>query len=190
MAVRTGDTPQRERQRMLRTPPPVSRSRPEVPAWVVRLVDRLLRPQPAHRLQDGIAVVAAIDAREVPRDWRHAWSPRRAAWAAGAVAALALAAAGGWWLERGTTVPLAKADPLDRLLVMPVQSEDLPTVRAIALGAHLRNAFAARDGIAVVDAERTLQAQRQLGATGAAAGIADARSPFPAEIINALGQFC
>nr|MBA3486823.1 serine/threonine protein kinase [Lysobacter sp.] len=33
-------------QRMLRTPPPITRYRPESPDWVARLVDKLLRPQP------------------------------------------------------------------------------------------------------------------------------------------------
>src|SRR5690606_25818687 len=155
-------------QRMLRTPPPVTSVRADVPGWVARLVDRLLRPQPAHRLQDGAAVVAAIDAREVPRDWRHAWSPRRAGWAAAGVVALGPAAGGGWWLERGSAAPVAPAEPLDRLLVMPLQAEGVPAARAVALGVHLRNDLAERDERPVVDAERTLQAQQQLGATGGA----------------------
>ncbi|HEU4813113.1 MAG TPA: tetratricopeptide repeat protein [Xanthomonadaceae bacterium] len=161
-------------QRMMRTPDPITRVRPEVPAWVARLVDRLLRPQPAHRLQDGAAVMAAIDRREVPRDWRQAWPVRHAGLAAGAVLALALAIGAGWWLQRGNAPVLAVSPPLDRLLVMPLQAEALPAARAAALGAHLRDGLAAREGLAVVDRERTLQAQRQLDATGGAPADPDA----------------
>ena len=161
-------------QRMMRTPAPVTGMRPEVPAWVARLVDRLLRPQPAHRLQDGAAVVAAIDRREVPRDWRQAWPVRHAGVVAGAVVVLALAIGTGWWLQRGDAPAIAASPPLARLLVMPLQAEGLPAERATALGAHLRDGLAAREGHAVVDRERTLQAQRQLDATGGAPADPDA----------------
>ena len=161
-------------QRMMRTPVPVSSIRPEVPAWVARLVDRLLRPQPAHRLQDAAAVVSAIDRREVPRDWRQAWPMRHARIAAVAVVAIGIAVATGWWLQRGNDTALAASPPLDRLLVMPLQAEALPAPHAAALGAHLRDGLAAREGLAVVDRERTLQAQRQLDATGGATADPDA----------------
>ena len=58
-------------QRLVGPPPPIRSLRAEVPAWVDRLLDRLLRPQPAHRLQSAQAVVAAIDREHVPRDWRR-----------------------------------------------------------------------------------------------------------------------
>src|SRR6478672_294900 len=88
-------------QRLVRTPDPVSRKRPDTPAWVVRLVDRLLRTQPSHRLQHARDVVAAIERRDVPRDFR----PTRAVML-GVAAVLALAAAGGgwWWTTQRTTV--------------------------------------------------------------------------------------
>src|SRR5690606_36867562 len=49
-----------------------------------------------------------------------------------------------------------------------LQAEGMPAARAVALGVHLRNDLAERDERPVVDAERTLQAQQQLGATGGA----------------------
>ncbi|WP_394540624.1 serine/threonine-protein kinase [Lysobacter enzymogenes] len=160
-------------QRMLRTPPPVSRLRADAPAWLVRLTDRLLRPQPAHRLADAAAVIAAIDRRHVPRDWR----PRRRAWIGlGVAATLAAAAAGAWWL-RPAAAPVAApaatalpaAAPLQRLLVAPLQAAGDDTERRYqrALAAALRQALAAR-GAAVVDDERSQQALRQLDPSGAA----------------------
>ncbi|HEY4556184.1 MAG TPA: serine/threonine-protein kinase, partial [Lysobacter sp.] len=60
-----GTIPEILAQRMLRSPPPVTQARPATPAWVARLVDRLLRPQPAHRLQSAREVIAAIDCKNV-----------------------------------------------------------------------------------------------------------------------------
>ncbi|MDQ3270203.1 MAG: serine/threonine protein kinase, partial [Pseudomonadota bacterium] len=69
-------------QRMLRTPPPITRYRPEAPDWVARLLDKLLRPQPGHRFRNAAEVIAAIDARAVRRDFRPA---RKAGWGLAAV---------------------------------------------------------------------------------------------------------
>ncbi|ALN58892.1 serine/threonine-protein kinase Pkn2 [Lysobacter enzymogenes] len=158
-------------QRMLRTPPPVSRLRADAPAWLVRLTDRLLRPQPAHRLPDAEAVIAAIDHRHVPRDWR----PRRRAWiGVGVAATLAAAAAGAWWLRPAPVAVSAQATtpaaaPLQRLLIAPLQAAGDDTERRYqrALAAALRQALAAR-GVAMVDDERSQQALRQLDPSGAA----------------------
>ncbi|QWP79088.1 serine/threonine protein kinase [Lysobacter sp. K5869] len=160
-------------QRMLRTPPPVSRLRPDAPAWLVRLTDRLLRPQPAHRLPDAATVIAAIDRRHVPRDWR----PSRGAWIglAGA-AALAAVAAGAWWLRpaapsvAGSASVAPAAAPLHRLLIAPLDAAsggDAERAYPRALAAALRQAVAAR-GAVVVDDERSQQALRQLDPSGAA----------------------
>lgn len=161
-------------QRMLRTPPPVSRLRPDAPAWLVRLTDRLLRPQPAHRLPDAAAVIAAIDRRQVPRDWR----PGRRTWIvlAGA-AALAAVAAGAWSLRpapapaasASATASLPAATPLRRLLVVPLDTaaNTAPDSQR-ALAALLRQTLAMRSSVAVVDDERSQQALRQLDPSGAA----------------------
>src|SRR6476469_2085638 len=57
-------------QRMLQVPPPITRQRADLPSWVARLVDGLLRPQPAHRFQAAGEVLTAIDTRDVPRRLR------------------------------------------------------------------------------------------------------------------------
>ncbi|MBW3551016.1 MAG: tetratricopeptide repeat protein, partial [Proteobacteria bacterium] len=139
-----------------------------VPAWVARLLDRLLRPQPAHRFQHARDIVSAIDKREVPRDLR----PSRRAWW-GLAATLVLAAGiGGWWLQRGPAPLIAASPPLQRLLVLPIEHADAAASAELApqlagLGQHLRSALAAVPGLAVVDRERTHQALRQLDPTGA-----------------------
>ncbi len=156
-------------QRMLRSPPPVTALKPQTPAWVARLVDRLLRVQPAHRLQSADAVIRAIDTKEVPLDL----TPSRAQLAWGGAFALLLAAAGfGLWRWQQSPVPpgVAAVAPLHRLLVLPLEvpSDAIDAGRAAAMTARLRDALASLPGLAVVDGERTQQALRQLDPTGTA----------------------
>lgn len=156
-------------QRMLRTPPPVTAQRAELPAWIARLVDKLLRPQPAHRFKDAAAVIAALDAKEVPRDgYREGGRSTRALWLAAAAALALLAGAGAWWWQRDSAPVQVASAPLDRLLVLPIRhaGDDALAPRLLGLGAHLRDALAASPGVAVVDEERTVQALRQLDPTG------------------------
>ena len=161
-------------QRMLQVPPPVSRERPGLPAWIARLVDRLLRPQPAHRFQDAGDVIAAIDRREVPRRLRDRFG-RRALAALAAIAVLALLAGGAaWWMRHDRAPALVASPPLDRLLVLPLAMPGGTTPESIALSAQLREALASVPGHAVVDRERTLQALRQLDPDGNASPGADA----------------
>ncbi|QDH71715.1 tetratricopeptide repeat protein [Lysobacter alkalisoli] len=150
-------------QRMVRTPRPVTEVRSDVPAWVARLLDKLLRPQPAHRFKSAAEVIAAIDRREVPRELR----PGRGLWL-GLAAALAVAAGSGlWWWQHDHDPTIAVQPPLQRVLVLPIQpgpgTTDAPgPERMTALGAHLRDALANADDPAVVDRDRTIQALRQL----------------------------
>ncbi|MBP3984564.1 tetratricopeptide repeat protein [Pseudoxanthomonas helianthi] len=165
-------------QRMLRAPDSIARARSDLSAWLVRLVDRLLRPQPGHRLQDAQAVIEAIDRRELARDWRGAFG-RKAVFAALAIAILAGAGGWLWWQSREAVAPRAAAPvvaPLDRLLVLPLTGSG-DTARDIALSVHLRNALSNVPGLAVVDGERTSQALRQLDPGGNAA-------PDPAALRN------
>jgi len=150
-------------QRMVRTPPPVTKLRPELPAWIARLVDKLLRTQPAHRFQSAKEVIAAIDRRDVPREFR----PSRRAWlAAAATLVLAIGVGGAWWaMQRGGDGAIAELPPLQRVLVLPVTHEGDDAALALAFGDILRESLAGT-GIAVVDSERTWQAQRQLDPTG------------------------
>jgi len=142
-------------RRMLHTPPPVDRLRPGLPAWMARLVTRLLQPRPAHRFTDARAVIQAIDARRVPRDLRPG---RRSALALGAIAIFALLT---WALLRVVPSPLAL--PPDRLLVWaePASAELQPAWTAAV--EHLRLGLAELPDLAVVDGERTQQAAMQLG---------------------------
>ncbi len=164
-------------QRLLRAPDPVSRLRPEVPAWVVRLVDKLLRLQPGHRFQDGRAVVAAIDRREVPREWRAT----RMTWLTlAAVLAMALLGGAWWWSQQRvqSVEEVAPSTPLRRLLVLPPEaSATAPEMAAQLIGAvaHVRDALAEVPGFAVVDQQRTWQALQQVGpALGDLAAVARA----------------
>lgn len=161
-------------QRLVRTPPLVTRSRPDVPAWVARLVERLLRPQPSHRLPDARAVVEAIDRQAVPRDPA---ARRRRGVVAGSLLIVAALAFGGftWWSKREAAQVTSPepSRPLERLLVLPLQGEAVPEVLRMGLDAHLRAALAQAPGLATVDADRTWQAMRQLGASSPA--LDDAR---------------
>lgn len=165
-----GTVPEIIAQRMLRTPPPVTTLRPGTPPWIARLVDRLLRPQPAHRLQSATDVIRAIDRREVPRDWR----PRGRGWAVAAAALVAIAIGVAAWqfaARQAPPAPVASAAPLHRLLVLPLDAPAsiLDAPRRAALDALARDALAASPGLAVVDGERTDQAMRQLDPAGSAA---------------------
>lgn len=170
-----GTVPEILAQRMLRTPPPVTELRPDTPAWVARLVDRLLRPQPAHRLQSAAEVIRAIDRRDVPHDWR----PGRRGWllAAAVLAALVIGVGSWQFIARRDPPPhVASPAPLHRLLVLPLDAPTgvLDAPQRAALGSLVRDALAAVPGLAVVDTDRTHQAIRQIDPTGAAALQPDA----------------
>ena len=109
-------------QRMVRPPAPVTRHRPDTPPWLARLVDRLLRPQPGHRLQRADDVIRAIDRREVPREWRLGRGGWIVLWA---VVAAAVGTVAVWqWPQRAAPAGVATIAPLHRLLVLPVASAD------------------------------------------------------------------
>jgi tetratricopeptide (TPR) repeat protein len=154
-------------QRMLRSPPPLTDEREDVPAWVARLVDRMLRPQPAHRFQSADEVVAAIEDREVPRRlYADVLRPHLGAWLSlAAVLVLGVGALGWWHWHSGPVVP-PPSPPLDRLLVLPIAGDSLDPATATTLGTHLRDALAAVPGYAVVGRARSLQALRQLDTGG------------------------
>jgi hypothetical protein len=160
-------------QRLVRSPEPVSRQRADVPPWVARLVDKLLRPQPAHRFADARAVMAAIDGRAVAREFR----PSRGSVLAIAAVLVVAAIGGAWWWSRQQAAPavgIADSTPLRRLMLLPIDTPSADAavaLRATAAGAHLREALSEVPGLAVVDRERTWQA---LGQSGSAAGDAAA----------------
>lgn len=149
-------------QRILRPPDPVVRHRPDTPAWVARLLARLLQPRPSHRFADATAVIRAIDQRHVPLDLR----PGRRTGIA--LAVLALLVLLGWL---GLRLPLAPpALPPDRLLIVADDS-DTDADAWLAAVEHLRQGIAELPGMAVVDGDRTAQALAQLGLPGS--GVRD-----------------
>ena len=166
-------------QRLVGPPPPIRSLRAEVPAWVDRLLDRLLRPQPAHRLQSAQAVVAAIDREHVPRDWRR---PGLALAATALVAAAVVIGVVAWPPTRAP-VPAAAAVP-DRLLVLPVAHASGDAVlddSALAVQDILQRQRSVAG--ATADVERVAQALAQLrlpdgeaAAVDAAALLAEARA--------------
>ncbi|MFC5576441.1 protein kinase [Lysobacter niabensis] len=163
-------------QRMLRSPPPVTQAKPQTPAWLARLTDRLLRVQPGHRLQSADAVIRAIDTREVPRQLYRP-TPRQAVVGVLLLAVLAIGGFAAWrTLHRPIPEGVATVAPLHRLLVLPVEApaNAISDARGSALASLLRNAIASVPGVAVVDDDRTQQALRQLDPTGTVAIDADA----------------
>ncbi len=147
-------------QRMLKTPTSITAQRTDAPAWVARLIDRLLRSQPAHRFQSAAEVVSAMDRREVPRQIRMDVVRKAAIWSI--AAALLLGAGTLAWIQlRHRAQTIVASLPLDRMLVLPIATSGAPPERVAALSAHLRDALRALPGYAVVDGERTMQALRQ-----------------------------
>ena len=160
-------------QRLLGPPPPIRKLRSDVPAWVERLLDRLLRVQPSHRLQTADDVVRAIDTREVPRDFRPG---KRTFIAAGAVALLATIGLLAWKYMPMTTPAIPAPE---RLLVLPVENATGDVSIEAALTGYsesLRQSIAASTEVVVVDGERVDQAVAQLGAADSRIGEIDSKS--------------
>ena len=147
-------------QRLLAPPAPIRGLRKDIPVWVERLLDRLLQPNPAHRLPNAEAVVAAIDQRKVPRDWRPG---RKTAWA---IAALALAASAAFFISRQPPAAVPSQPAPERVVVLPIENatgdvEVAPLVAAS--GEQLRQSLAMLQDLVIVDGERVDQAIAQLG---------------------------
>ena len=146
-------------QRLLGPPPAIRSVRADVPSWVERLLDRLLRVNPAHRLQTADAVVQAIDRRQVPRDFH----PGRRTWqAVGAIALLALVATFAW---RQATAPLSARPAPDRVLVLPIENRSGDPALDASLAGYaeqLRQSLAMGTTAVIVDGERVEQAVAQL----------------------------
>lgn len=141
-------------RRLIGPPPPVTRHRRDVPAWVQRLLARLLQPNPAHRFRDAGAVLDALAQRRVARDWRLGL--RRLGWGI-AAAAVGLAA---WWLARAPMAPAPAPPP--RLVVIAEPSGDAPDPALAAVAELIRQDLATRAGQVVADGERTELALAQV----------------------------
>lgn len=145
-------------QRMLRPPPRLDRLQPGLPAWLVRLVERLLQPHPGRRLQDAQAVLAAIERRHLPRDFR----PGRRTLSAllVVVAALAMLA---WWQTRPAPAPVVQETPVPDRWVLVTDAPGDTDPRLLAIAEALRLGLGQPPNLPIVDADRTRLALAQAG---------------------------
>ncbi|WP_295364966.1 serine/threonine-protein kinase [Arenimonas sp.] len=161
-------------QRLLRPPPRLDKVRDEVPSWVARLVERLLQPAPARRFRDAESLIAAIDARHVPREFRARPALLAAATVAAATALFLL-----WPEIQGPTIPRSPADlaPPDRLVVLasPGRATDDTLAGAAEL---LRLGLSEGGDQPVVEAERTRIALAQT--------VMGSRSPTDRQLLEIL----
>ena len=148
-------------QRLVQAPPRLDTQRDDLPPWVVRLVDRLLQPNPARRFQRAQDVVAAIEARHVARDLRP--GKRGVLLAVVFVAAIAAAA---WWQTRPPPeFPVVQQAVPERLVLVPdPAADDLATLTAI--GEALRLGLGEAPNPPIVDADRSQLALAQAGLGG------------------------
>jgi tetratricopeptide (TPR) repeat protein len=160
-------------QRITREPPSLRRERVDAPAWVERLVARLLQLRPARRFQSAEAVVRAIDAAFVP------WTIpdlRRVAPAAMAVVLLGVAFALGLGPGRsligGGEVATLQRGP--DLALLPIAHDAADAELAAAITDLLTETLHAADA-AVADAARVTRALRLLSFDTAAAVAYPAR---------------
>ena len=165
-------------RRMVSGPPPIESRRAALPRWVARLVARMLRPTPAHRLRDAEAVIQAIDARQVPAALPRAAWPLLGLAAAGALAALALLAP---WRDPVRAIPPAPP----RIVLMAEAGADDPVLGGAAEA--LRLGLEGQPGVAVADGERIQLALAQSGLAGkGAADDVALRRALPADRIVRL----
>jgi tetratricopeptide (TPR) repeat protein len=157
-------------QRIVRSPPPLVRAKPDVPRWIDALCSRLLALKPMHRLPNAQAVVDAIDRRQVPRAPGHWHRP-----AGAALAALLLLGGVYLWSQRPAPPPQqVQSSSLDVLLlpVLGPTGDDEAQAYASGLSAWLWSTLAST-AVRSADAERMRVLMDQLGfdADGAARNV-------------------
>lgn len=143
-------------RRLTSAPAGIESRRPEVPRWLARVIAKLLKPNPAHRFPDAVALLKAIDERRAPRPTR-AW----AAALAGMAAAGLLVASFLDWRSTPPALPASEPPPPPRIVVVaePRGERFDPLLEGAA--ETLRLALAGRPELAVVDGERTGLAEAQ-----------------------------
>ena len=160
-------------QRILNGPAPIDTLCPELPAWVVRLLARLLDPRLARRFQSAEELVRAIDTETVSLPKRTGSVVRRVAVAGLLLAVAALGVFGTWyWLRvRPEPAGVATVAPLD-LAVLPLRvtpAADTLEAAASGLVRYLDDALIDGGELAVVEATRMRDAMNRLGFDSAAA---------------------
>ncbi|WP_374604416.1 protein kinase [Arenimonas sp.] len=170
-------------QRLVQAPPRLDTQRKDLPPWVVRLVDRLLQPNPARRFQDAGAVVAAIEARHVARDLR----PGRAV-VVSALLLIAAVALFAWWQTRPPAEPVPVELPVpDRIVLVSAPSAPDPAALT-AIAEALRLGLAGPPNPPFVDADRSQLALAQAGLGGRRADDDALLAVLPATRVLRLEQ--
>ncbi|MEO6688383.1 MAG: tetratricopeptide repeat protein, partial [Dokdonella sp.] len=172
-------------QRILRPPPSLARARPDLPHWLHAFNDRLLKVNPAHRLESAKAALQALETRRVPRpplNWRAAISA--------AAIVLALGIAGGLiWRHRASISQLVRpavaATPRVALvpLVAPAGDAELQAL-ARSLDAHLHAWLRSDPALAIVPRRRVLDALQRV-APDASGDVLTRQLPEIAQAANA-----
>jgi len=109
------------------SPAPIAQRRPDIPAELAELVMRCLEKSPADRPQSADELVRALDTVNISSGITPARVARsrslvaRQGAIAGAVAVVALAAAGIWAMKRSTDTAAAAATP-QTLAVLPIEN--------------------------------------------------------------------
>ncbi|HEX6204153.1 MAG TPA: serine/threonine-protein kinase [Thermoanaerobaculia bacterium] len=175
-------------QRLTGTPRDLAAVRPEVPAWLARVVHRCLERRPEDRYPDAAALARDLAAgrapgRRLPRLLPRGRTARRMAWTIAALAALALAAFALW---RGTAGGGAAAAPVRHAVaVLPLIDETgAAELGWVAAGGAelLAAALADSPALAVVDSERVFRTLDDLGLEGR---LSEADQRLAAELLGA-----
>ena len=152
-------------QRILQKPALISTLRADLPAWVVQLVARLLDPRRDCRLQSAEAVVAAIDARRVPRAAGGSRRQRRLVWLSallvvGGVVSIAYVR---WWRVAPPPAVVAAVVPVLDVAMLPVRSDAAATADlAAGIRRWLTDALIAEPKFQIAEVERVNHALKRL----------------------------
>ncbi len=146
-------------QRIVRQPPSLAKTRPDLPRWLQTFCDRLLKLSPAHRFASAQAALRALDTRRVPRP------PLNRRILLLGVLALAMAAGAADWLRlhpphtrASGPVAAALVTPSIALLPLTASSGDAGlTAQARGLEAHLHTWLRGDSALAVIPRRRVLQ---------------------------------
>jgi tetratricopeptide (TPR) repeat protein len=146
-------------QRILRPPPSLAKARPDLPRWLHAFSDRLLKVNPAHRLESAKAALYALDTRRVPRP------PLNLRMIAGVTLLIVVigATAISIWRHPGfvsqLVTPTAAVTPRIALVPLTVPAGDAELAAlARALDAHLHAWLRGDPSLAIVPRRRVLDA--------------------------------
>ncbi|MEO7326236.1 MAG: tetratricopeptide repeat protein [Dokdonella sp.] len=172
-------------QRILRPPPSLARARPDLPRWLHAFSDRLLKVNPAQRLESAKIALQALDSRRVPRPPLNL---RATASAAAVLLALGTASVSLWrhpaFLSQLVT-PAVTAVPRVALVPLNVPAGDAE-LQALArsLDTHLHAWLRGDPALAIVPRRRVLDALQRV-APDASGDVLARQLPEIAQAANA-----